>query len=93
MYNRELLKVLMFLNSHPKTYFDFYVDQLLSADSLAKLKKISLSSLTAQMALEPVCCKKRKKSPNQVTGLGNRDNLEALDDTKLILNDKRSHSC
>ena len=37
--------------------------------------------------LEPVCCKKRQKSPNQETGLGNRRPLEALNDAKLILND------
>ena len=37
--------------------------------------------------LEPVCCKEWKKSPNQETGLGNRGPLEALNDTKLILND------
>ena len=37
--------------------------------------------------LEPVCCKKRQKSPNQETGLGNRGTLEALNDTKVILND------
>ena len=37
--------------------------------------------------LEPVCCKKRQKSPNQETGLGNRGTLEALIDTKLILNE------
>ena len=32
--------------------------------------------------LEPVCCKKRQKSPNQETGLRNREPLEALNDTK-----------
>ena len=38
--------------------------------------------------LEPVCSKKwQKKGPNQETGLGNRGPLEALNDTKLILND------
>ena len=38
--------------------------------------------------LEPVFCKKQQKeSPNQKTGLGNREPLEALIDTKLILND------
>ena len=40
--------------------------------------------------LEPVCCKKQqKKSPNQETGLGYKGDkgpLEALNDTKLILN-------
>ena len=42
--------------------------------------------------LEPVCCKKQQISPNQETGLGNRGLLEALNDTKLILNDKGGHS-
>ena len=43
------------------------------------------------MFLEPVCCQKlQKKSPNQETSLGNREPLEALIDTKLILNDQRS---
>ena len=37
--------------------------------------------------LELVCCKKRQKSPNQGTGLGNRKPLETLYDTKLIIND------
>ena len=36
--------------------------------------------------LEPICCKNSKKSPNQETGLGIRGPLEALIDTKLILN-------
>ena len=35
--------------------------------------------------LEPVCCKKRQKSPNQETGLGTRGHL-ILNITKLILN-------
>ena len=37
--------------------------------------------------LEPVCCKKRQKSPNQETDLGSRGPLEALIGAKLILND------
>jgi hypothetical protein len=37
--------------------------------------------------LEPSCCKKQQKSPNQETGLGNRGYLKVLIDTKLILND------
>ena len=37
--------------------------------------------------LELVCCKKRQKSPNQGTGLGNRKPLETLYDSKLIIND------
>ena len=37
-------------------------------------------------SLEPVCCKKWQKSPNQETGFGNRRPLEALIGTKLILN-------
>ena len=34
-----------------------------------------------------------KKSPPQDTGLGNRDPLKALNDTKLILHDVGGHSC
>ena len=55
-------------------------------------KKIPLSHIAiwtlGTYLLEPVCCKKQQKSPNQETGLGNRGSLEA-NDTKLILNDKR----
>ena len=40
-----------------------------------------------------VCCNKRQKSPKQETGLGNREPLEALNDTKLILNDLQGQSC
>ena len=36
--------------------------------------------------LEPVCCKKRQKSPNQETGLGNKGHLKVMNDTKLVLN-------
>ena len=41
----------------------------------------------AKQQLELSCCKKRQKSPNQETGLGNRGHLKVLNDTKLILND------
>ena len=34
------------------------------------------------LLLEPSCCKKRQKSPNQNTGLGNRRPLVALNDTQ-----------
>ena len=44
-------------------------------------------------ALEPVCSKKRQKSPNQEIGLGNRGPLDSLNGTKLILNDEGVHSC
>jgi hypothetical protein len=44
------------------------------------------NSLFGFLALELVCYKKRQ-SPNQETGLGNREPLEALDDTKLMLNE------
>ena len=37
--------------------------------------------------LEPACCKKRQKSPNQETGLGNRGHMKVLNDIKLIPND------
>ena len=42
----------------------------------------------SQIVLEQVCGKKwQKKSINQETGLGNMGPLEALNDTKLIVND------
>ena len=41
----------------------------------------------AKQQLELSCCKKRQKSPNQETGLGNRGHLKVLNDTKLILNE------
>jgi hypothetical protein len=37
--------------------------------------------------VEPSCCKKRQKRPNQETGLRNRGRLKVLNDTKLILSD------
>ena len=40
--------------------------------------------LKPHMHLEPSCCKKRQKSPNQETGLENRGRLKVLNDTKLI---------
>ena len=54
----------------------------LSGDNLVSAERL--------LSLELVCCKKRQKSPNQETGLGNRGPLEILNDTKLILNDKGS---
>ena len=41
----------------------------------------------SKKGLEPVCCKKQQKSPNQEIGLGNRGYLKVLNDTKLILNE------
>ena len=52
-----------------------------SSFSLQVFKKIIKVDL-----LEPYCCKKRQKSPNQETGLANRGRLKVLKDTKLILN-------
>ena len=42
---------------------------------------------TEMHKLKPVCFKKRQKSPNQETGLVDRDrgSLDALNDTELIL--------
>ena len=37
--------------------------------------------------LEPVCCKRQQKSPNQETGFVIRGPVEDLNDIKLILND------
>ena len=36
-------------------------------------------------ALEKSCCKKLQKIPGQETGLGNRESLKVLNDTKLVL--------
>ena len=41
-----------------------------------------------QLNLEPVCCKKQQKSPNQETGLGNWGHLKVLNDAKLVLNEQ-----
>ena len=41
----------------------------------------------AVLPLEPSCCKKRRKSPNQEAGLGNRGHLKVLNGTKLVLNE------
>ena len=47
-----------------------------------------------QKPLEPSCCKKQQqKSPRQEAGLGNRGRLMVLNNTKLILNLLRGHSC
>ena len=51
------------------------------------------SSNHSSTVLEPVCCKKRQKSPNQETGLENKALEEPLNDNKLILNDSEGHSC
>ena len=40
--------------------------------------------------VELSCC---KRSPNKETVLGNRGHMRVLNDTKLILNDQRGHSC
>ena len=45
----------------------------------------------AQFYVEPSCCKKRQKSPNQETGLGNRGRMNALNNTKLILEVTHAH--
>ena len=41
--------------------------------------------LEAQLELS--CCKKRQKISGQETGLGNRERLKVLNDTKLVLNE------
>ena len=55
-----------------------------SMDRKEKVSNIYFWS-KSKIALEPVCCKKRQKSPNQETGLGNRGHLKVLKNTKLIL--------
>ena len=52
-----------------------------------RILKIEVPLEYVRNRLEPVCCKKRQKSPNQENGLGNWGPLEALIDTKLILNE------
>ena len=47
---------------------------------LETIQKVSLNFLLLES-------KSKSKSPNQETALGNRGPLEALNDTKLILND------
>ena len=39
-----------------------------------------------QYILEPSCCKKWEKSPNQETGLGNRGHLKVLNNTNMMTN-------
>ena len=55
-----------------------------SMDRKEKVSNIYFWS-KSKIALEPVCCKKRQKSPNQETGLGNRGHLKVLKNTKLVL--------
>ena len=50
----------------------------------------NISKSTFFYPLEPLCCKKRQKSPCQETGLGNRGRLKDLNDTKLVLDE---HTC
>ena len=38
-----------------------------------------------KLHLEPSCCKKWQKSPNQETGLRNRRHLKVLNDIKFVL--------
>ena len=40
--------------------------------------------------LEPVCCKKQQKSPNQETDFENTGHLKVLNDTKLVLSEHES---
>ena len=51
------------------------------------LCKIVVKNYLQLLQLEPPYCKKWQKKFNQVTGLGNRRHLKALNDTKLILDD------
>ena len=43
--------------------------------SKSERKRNNITIFCQIMLLEPVCCKKRQKSPNQETGLGNRGRL------------------
>ena len=49
--------------------------------------EIDFKTIFSSHLLEPSCCKKWQKSPNQETCLGNRGHLKVVNDTKLILND------
>ena len=49
-------------------------------------KNSALFYIFVRYTLEPSCCKKWQKSPNQETGLGNRGRLKVLNDTKFVLN-------
>ena len=60
-----------------------------SMDRKEKVSNIYFWS-KSKIALEPVCCKKRQKSPNQETGFGNRGHLMVLKDTKLVLTEHES---
>ena len=49
--------------------------------------KVIIHKSCGGVSLEPICCKKQQKSPNQETGLGNKEHLKVLKDTNLVLND------
>ena len=49
--------------------------------------KVIIHKSCGGVSLEPICCKKQQKSPNQETGLGNRGSLNILCNTKLVLHE------
>ena len=59
---------------------------MLSFDFVTYVYQI-LVMISREFLIELSCCKNRKKSPNQETGLVNRERLKVLNDTKLVLNE------
>ena len=53
------------------------------------LQKLIVYSNRDILKLEPICCKKGKKSLKQETALGNVGHLKVLNNTKLILNEHK----
>ena len=58
----------------PKTSLSGSKDE--EKENIAYLFHVALQKVS--FLLEPVCCKKRQKSPNQETGLGIRGQLKVL---------------
>ena len=48
---------------------------------------IKIGDVGQPSILEPSCCKKLPKNPNQGTGFGNRELLKVLNNTKLVINE------
>ena len=48
---------------------------------------VQIGPILKNITLEPVCCKKQQKNPNQETVLENKGPLKAVNDTKSNLND------
>ena len=79
----HMIKETLSQNFHP---YSIFIRLLTYEWEAFKFQWHSFNKLNWKISLEPVCCKKRQKSPNQGTGLGNRGHLKVLNDTKLVLN-------